>query len=154
MREPVFLIVTGAGGALGEVLKAVDFNPFLPEQVHAAGAFAILVPLLFSAVLKTAQGSSALAILSAAGMTVSLSGKFEKTSKAAKLILDSVDIGETHLELGGITVTVRGSDDLHSLGEYRDALTLSEEEVDKIVDHLINDPPEKEPKAPHKKKKR
>lgn len=64
------LVVTGAGGALGEVLKAVDFKPFLPERIHAAGAFAILVPLLFSAVLKTAQGSSSLAILTAAGMTV------------------------------------------------------------------------------------
>ena len=64
------LVITGAGGAFGEVLKKVDFTSFLPGQTHSMGVFALLIPLGFAAVLKIAQGSSTLAILTAASVAV------------------------------------------------------------------------------------
>ena len=66
------LMITGAGGAFGEVLKKVDFKYLIPENIGSIGAFAIVIPLGFSAILKIAQGSSTLAILTSAGAVVPL----------------------------------------------------------------------------------
>ena len=66
------LVITASGGAFGEVLKQVDFTVLLPEKFNHPGVFAILLPLGFAAILKIAQGSSTLAILTAAGVTAPL----------------------------------------------------------------------------------
>lgn len=63
------LIITAGGGAFGAVLSKVDFRKLMPEEVNLPGALAILLPLSFAAVMKIAQGSSTLAILTAAGIT-------------------------------------------------------------------------------------
>lgn len=63
------LVITAAGGAFGEVLKKVNFASFLPEKTGNMGFFALLFPLVFASVLKIAQGSSTLAILTAASVT-------------------------------------------------------------------------------------
>ena len=63
------LVITAAGGAFGEVLKKVDFAAFLPEKIGNMGVLALLFPLVFASVLKIAQGSSTLAILTAASVT-------------------------------------------------------------------------------------
>ncbi|MBR2372731.1 MAG: GntP family permease [Lentisphaeria bacterium] len=66
------LLITGAGGAFGEVLKQVDFRHLMPAASSSAGVFSLLFPLIFAAILKIAQGSSTLAILTAASITVPL----------------------------------------------------------------------------------
>ena len=66
------LIITGSGGAFGAVLQRVDPHALLPENIGSPGVFAILIPLVFAAVLKISQGSSTLAILTAAGITLPL----------------------------------------------------------------------------------
>lgn len=66
------LMITGSGGAFGEVLKHVDFKYLIPENAGAIGAFAILIPLGFASILKIAQGSSTLAILTTASAVVPL----------------------------------------------------------------------------------
>ena len=66
------LMITGAGGAFGEVLKKVDFKYLIPENIGSIGVFAILIPFGFSAILKIAQGSSTLAILTSASAAVPL----------------------------------------------------------------------------------
>jgi len=81
------LVITGAGGAFGEVLKIIDFKALLPSSVAGMGAFAILIPLAFSAVLKTAQGSSTLAILTAAGMTEPLLETLGMTSPVMRALV-------------------------------------------------------------------
>ena len=68
------LAITGAGGAFGEVLKGVDLTPLLPERVGSFGVLALLIPLGFAAVLKIAQGSSTLAIITAASVTAPMLG--------------------------------------------------------------------------------
>ena len=80
------LVITGAGGAFGEVLKHVDFTPLLPAKIASAGAFALLIPLGFAAVLKIAQGSSTLAILTAAGVMVPLLEPLHLTSPAMRAL--------------------------------------------------------------------
>lgn len=80
------LAITGAGGAFGEVLKKVDFSSLMPQQVHSLGIFALLIPLGFAAVLKIAQGSSTLAILTAASVTVPLLEVLHLTSPVMRAL--------------------------------------------------------------------
>ena len=80
------LAITGAGGAFGEVLKKVDFSAMMPQQVHSMGIFALLIPLAFAAVMKIAQGSSTLAILTAASVTVPLLEVLHLTSPVMRAL--------------------------------------------------------------------
>lgn len=66
------LIITAAGGAFGEVLKRIDFASFFPDKMEHMGVWALLIPLFAAALVKVAQGSSTLAILTAASITAPL----------------------------------------------------------------------------------
>ena len=68
------LAITGAGGAFGEVLKGADLRALLPTHPGSLGVLALLIPLGFAAVLKIAQGSSTLAIITAASVTAPMLG--------------------------------------------------------------------------------
>ena len=68
------LAITGAGGAFGEVLKGADLKALLPAHPGSLGVLALLIPLAFAAVLKIAQGSSTLAIITAASVTAPMLG--------------------------------------------------------------------------------
>lgn len=56
------LIITGAGGALGAVLKASGIGDYLGASLQTL-SLGILVPFIISAALKTAQGSSTTALV-------------------------------------------------------------------------------------------
>ncbi|HSO56614.1 GntP family permease [Paenisporosarcina macmurdoensis] len=60
------LLITGAGGAFGNVIKNTGVADVLQEMdlsVFAGGAFFLLIPFLIAAALKTAQGSSTAALV-------------------------------------------------------------------------------------------
>lgn len=60
------LLITGAGGAFGSVIKATpvaDFIEGFAGNDLATGSFFILIPFLIAAALKTAQGSSTAALV-------------------------------------------------------------------------------------------
>lgn len=80
------LIITASGGAFGEVLKNVDFSSLLPKNLDSLGIFALMIPLFFAAVLKIAQGSSTLAILTAASVTAPLLEVLGLTSPTMKAL--------------------------------------------------------------------
>jgi GntP family gluconate:H+ symporter len=80
------LIITASGGAFGEVLKNVDFSSVLPKNLDSLGIFALMIPLFFAAVLKIAQGSSTLAILTAASVTAPLLEVLGLTSPTMKAL--------------------------------------------------------------------
>ncbi|NBC09302.1 MAG: GntP family permease [Bacteroidetes bacterium] len=61
----VIILITGAGGAFGSILRAGDLGAII--ETHFTGLQAgIFLPFLLAAVLKTAQGSSTVAIITAA----------------------------------------------------------------------------------------
>lgn len=66
------LIITGAGGAFGEVLRLAEIGRILPNTLGDWSFGVILLPVLVSAVLKTAQGSSTVAIMACAGIMAPL----------------------------------------------------------------------------------
>lgn len=56
------LIITGMGGALGAVIQQIPIDSFA-QSVAALESLGILIPFLIAALLKTAQGSSTVAII-------------------------------------------------------------------------------------------
>jgi len=65
------ILITGAGGAFGSVLRATEIGVFLGE-VLANWNIGIFLPFLIAAALKTAQGSSTVAIITAASIMLPL----------------------------------------------------------------------------------
>lgn len=59
------LLIIGAGGALGAVIASVDIVSFLTEN-EAISNLGILFPFIVAATIKTAQGSSTVAIITTA----------------------------------------------------------------------------------------
>lgn len=70
----LIILITGAGGAFGNVLQATPVGDYLGELLGLAGlgAFSLLVPFLLAASLKTALGSSTVAIVTAASIAFPL----------------------------------------------------------------------------------
>jgi GntP family gluconate:H+ symporter len=66
------IVITGAGGAFGEVLKGSGISQFITDQVSPNANLSLLLPFAVAAVLKTAQGSSTVAITTTAGVIVPL----------------------------------------------------------------------------------
>ncbi len=66
------LFVTAAGGVLGRVIAESGMISYITQNVSALQAIGILFPFLLSAILKTAQGSSTVAMTTTAGIVAPL----------------------------------------------------------------------------------
>ncbi|MBE3606060.1 GntP family permease [Campylobacter sp. RM13119] len=66
------LFITAAGGVLGQVITSAGFVDYIKENAAVISAAGIFFPFLISAILKTAQGSSTVAIIT----TASIMGAF------------------------------------------------------------------------------
>ncbi len=65
------ILITGAGGALGSVLRTTPITDFLGQNL-ALTSLGIFLPFLLAAALKTAQGSSTVAIITSAAIIAPL----------------------------------------------------------------------------------
>ncbi|MEX0661619.1 MAG: GntP family permease [Balneolaceae bacterium] len=70
-KAGIIILITGAGGAFGEVLRQTDLGDFA-AQFATIGGLGVLIPFLIAAFLKTAQGSSTVAIITAAAICAPL----------------------------------------------------------------------------------
>ena len=70
----LIILITGAGGAFGKVLQATPIGEYLGGLLGSIGlgAFSMLVPFLLAASLKTALGSSTVAIITSAAIVFPL----------------------------------------------------------------------------------
>ena len=68
------LFVTAAGGVLGKVISSTSLVSFITDNATALEAVGILFPFLLAAILKSAQGSSTVAITTTAGIVAPLLG--------------------------------------------------------------------------------
>ncbi|MEE8716911.1 MAG: GntP family permease [Coriobacteriales bacterium] len=66
------LFITAAGGVLGKVIAASDMVNFIKSNASTFETLGIFFPFLLAAILKTAQGSSTVAITTTAGILSSL----------------------------------------------------------------------------------
>ncbi|MDP6416005.1 MAG: GntP family permease, partial [Gammaproteobacteria bacterium] len=58
----IIILITGAGGAFGNILRATDISDTISGSM-VSWELGIILPFLIAAVLKTAQGSSTVAII-------------------------------------------------------------------------------------------
>jgi GntP family gluconate:H+ symporter len=66
------LFVTAAGGVLGKVISSSDMVNFIKANATTFQTIGIFFPFLLSAILKSAQGSSTVAITTTAGIVAPL----------------------------------------------------------------------------------
>lgn len=66
------LFITAAGGVLGRVIAATDMVPFITAHADMLRSIGIFFPFLLAAILKTAQGSSTVALTTTAGIVAPL----------------------------------------------------------------------------------
>ncbi len=69
------LFVTAAGGVLGKVISEAGFVGYMQEHAAILAKIGIFFPFLVSAILKTAQGSSTVALTTTAGIMGAISDK-------------------------------------------------------------------------------
>ncbi len=87
------LVITGAGGALGAVIKFLPLQDYLSEGI-ATKNLGILLPFIIAAVLKTAQGSSTVAIITTSAILfpiLPILGFDSETGKA--LMIMAIGVG-------------------------------------------------------------
>jgi len=68
------LFVTAAGGVLGKVIAVSGMVGFITQNASTLQAIGIFFPFILAAILKTAQGSSTVAITTTAGILAPLMG--------------------------------------------------------------------------------
>lgn len=69
----VIILITGAGGAFGKILQETGIGDLLGAQVQSA-SLGIWLPFLIAATLKSAQGSSTVALITTASIIAPLLG--------------------------------------------------------------------------------
>jgi GntP family gluconate:H+ symporter len=79
------LVIIGAGGAFGAVLALTEIGKHFSNSMPLA-SMGILFPFLLTAVLKTAQGSSTVAIITAASIILPLMPALGLSSDTGKII--------------------------------------------------------------------
>ena len=97
------LFVTAAGGVLGKVISSTSMVSYITENASFLMNLGIFFPFLLAAILKTAQGSSTVAITTTAGIMAPL---------MASLGLDTPALGAlTVMAIGAGAMTVSHAND-------------------------------------------
>lgn len=84
------IFITAAGGVLGKVITEAGFVEFMKENANMIASVGIFFPFVVSAILKTAQGSSTVAIVTTAAI---LGSYADPNSLMAVLGLDTAMAG-------------------------------------------------------------
>lgn len=96
------LLITGAGGAFGAVLKATSVGPQLGEALSTLG-IGLFMPFIVSAALKSAQGSSTVALVTTSALVAPLLGDLGLASEMGRVL--------TVLAIGAGAMTVSHAND-------------------------------------------
>ena len=97
------LFVTAAGGVLGKVISSSDMMNFITEHANVFQTLGIFFPFLLAAILKSAQGSSTVAITTTAGIVAPLMGVLGFSTP--------VDIALVVMAIGAGAMTVSHAND-------------------------------------------
>ncbi|MCL2840648.1 MAG: GntP family permease [Defluviitaleaceae bacterium] len=71
MLGPI-LFITAAGGVLGRMIAVSDMVPFIENNADILVGMGLFFPFIVSAIIKTAQGSSTVAMITTAGIMMPL----------------------------------------------------------------------------------
>ncbi len=96
------LLITGAGGAFGAVLKATDIGTMIGENLSALG-IGIFMPFIVAAALKSAQGSSTVALVATSALVAPMLGDIGLASDMGRVL--------TVMAIGAGAMTVSHAND-------------------------------------------
>lgn len=96
------LLITGAGGAFGAVIKASQIGDFLGTSLSALG-IGIFMPFVVAAALKSAQGSSTVALVATSALVAPLLGDIGLASDMGRVL--------TVMAIGAGAMTVSHAND-------------------------------------------
>lgn len=97
------LFVTAAGGVLGKVISSSDMVNYITAHASVMETIGIFFPFLLAAILKTAQGSSTVAITTTAGIVAPLMSVLGLTTPAGAAL--------TVMAIGAGAMTVSHAND-------------------------------------------
>ncbi|MFD9795191.1 GntP family permease [Streptomyces sp. NPDC059070] len=104
------LLVVGAGGVFGAVLKASGIADALAKTFHDVGLPVIVLAWLISVVLRVAQGSATVAIVTTAGIVVPLVEGGDYSQAHLALIIMAISAGSifaSHVNDGGFWMVAK-----------------------------------------------
>tara|TARA_B110000116_G_C16777923_1_gene556743 strand:- start:611 stop:1948 length:1338 start_codon:yes stop_codon:yes gene_type:complete len=78
------LIITGMGGTLGLIIQQLPISSYV-DKIMISPQFGIIIPFVISAALKTAQGSSTVAIITTSSIIFPLLPMLEMESEMGKV---------------------------------------------------------------------
>ena len=81
------IIITGCGGAFGKVLRNSGISDVVKGYLGQSAGLSIWLPFIVAAALKTAQGSSTVAIITTAGIMAPLLGALGLEAPTAKALV-------------------------------------------------------------------
>ena len=96
------LLITGAGGAFGAVLKATEIGTFIGTSLSALG-IGIFMPFIVAAALKSAQGSSTVALVATSALVAPMLGDIGLASDMGRVL--------TVMAIGAGAMTVSHAND-------------------------------------------
>lgn len=122
----LIVFVTGAGGALGGVIKATGVGTLMANSIVAAGLPAILVPLLVGTLLRFPQGSGTAAMVTGASILAPMLPTLGLNPLIAGLALCSTSMCPSYMNDSYFWVVTRfsGFDEKTSLKTWTPATVL------------------------------
>ncbi|MBD1564229.1 GntP family permease [Vibrio sp. SA48] len=96
------LLITGAGGAFGAVLKATELGNYLGATLSALGV-GIFMPFIVAAALKSAQGSSTVALVTTSALVAPMLAQLGLDSEMGRVL--------TVMAIGAGAMTVSHAND-------------------------------------------
>ncbi|MFJ7148713.1 GntP family permease [Streptomyces sp. NPDC100445] len=104
------LLVVGAGGVFGAVLKAGGVAQALSDTFHGVGLPVIALSYLISLVLRVAQGSATVAIVTTAGIVAPLLSADHHSQAFTALVVMAISAGSifaSHVNDGGFWMVAK-----------------------------------------------
>ncbi|MET7381023.1 gluconate:H+ symporter [Streptomyces sp. NPDC005526] len=104
------LLVVGAGGVFGAVLKASGVAQALSDTFNGVGLPVIVLAYLISVVLRVAQGSATVAIVTTAGIVAPLLAEGHHSQAFVALVIMAVSAGSifaSHVNDGGFWMVAK-----------------------------------------------
>jgi GntP family gluconate:H+ symporter len=104
------LLVVGAGGVFGAVLKASGVAQALSDTFHDVGLPVVALAYLISLVLRVAQGSATVAIVTTAGIVAPLLDGGDHSQAFVALVIMAVSAGSifaSHVNDGGFWMVAK-----------------------------------------------
>lgn len=96
------ILITGAGGAFGAVIKETPLTEYLGTHLSSLGV-GIFMPFIVAAALKTAQGSSTVSLVATSAMVAPLLGQLGLDSEMGRVL--------TVMAIGAGAMTVSHAND-------------------------------------------